>query len=229
MIMKKKLIIAIDGPSGAGKSTLSRLLAKKLGYTNLNTGAMYRVVALAISRSGVPIEDSKAIEALCHEIHIHFKHDEKGETVWLGDENVTELIRSPEMSSLTSKISADEVVRRAMLDIQRELAAAGNVVLEGRDIGSVVFPEAQVKFYLSASAHSRGTRRFKEMRGQGLDVSLEQIIAAVDERDAADSGREHAPLTQAVDAVAIDSTDMTIAQVLERMLDVVRTKTGCVI
>lgn len=216
-----KLIIAIDGPSGAGKSTLSKLLAKRLNYTNINTGAMFRAVALAISRAGIALEDNAAIEQLCQRLHIYFKDDSGVETVWLGDENVSQLIHGSKISLLTSKVSALPVVRKAMLDLQREMAAHGGVVLEGRDIGSVVFPDAQVKFFLCASAQSRGLRRHEEMIRRGETSDLAQTIAEVQQRDEADTNREHAPLKKAADAVVIDSTTMSIEQVLDQMLLVI--------
>lgn len=216
-----RLIIAIDGPSGAGKSTLSKLLAKQLGYTNINTGAMFRTVALAIDRAGIALDDDLAIEQLCHELHIYFKNENGVETVWLGDEDVSQLIHGSKISMLTSKVSALPVVRKAMLDLQREMAAHGGVVLEGRDIGSVVFPDAQVKFFLCASAQARGLRRHEELVRRGEPSDLAQTIAEVQQRDEADSNREHAPLKQAEDAVAIDSTSMSIEQVLEQMLQIV--------
>jgi len=217
----EKFIIAIDGPSGAGKSTLSRLLAERLSYTNINTGAMFRTVALAIDRAGLSLDDNEAIEKLCHQLHIHFKNDGGQETVWLGDEDVSELIRGSEMSMLTSQISALPVVRKSLLDLQREMAEHGGVVLEGRDIGSVVFPDAQVKFFLCASDEARGLRRHEELLSNGFDSDLEQTIAEVRQRDDADSSREHAPLVRAEDAITIDSTNMNIEQVLEKMISVV--------
>ncbi len=215
------LIIAIDGPSGAGKSTLSKLLAKRLSYTNINTGAMFRTVALAIDRAGIELSDDAAIEQLCQQLHIYFKKDAEGETVWLGNENVSQLIHGSKISMLTSRVSALPVVRKAMLDLQREMAAHGGVVLEGRDIGSVVFPDAQVKFFLCASAPARGLRRHEELIHRGEYSDLAQTVAEVQQRDEADYNREHAPLKQAADAVAIDSTSMSIDQVLEQMLLVV--------
>ncbi|MDY0190377.1 MAG: (d)CMP kinase [Desulfuromonas sp.] len=215
------LIVAIDGPSGAGKSTLSKLLAQRLGYTNINTGAMFRAVALAIKRSGISLDDHLAIEQLCNQLHIHFKNDAGVETVWLGDEDVSRLIRGSKISMLTSEISALPVVRKSMLELQRKMAAHGGVVLEGRDIGSVVFPDAQVKFFLCASAQARGLRRHEELIGRGELSDLEQTIAEVQQRDAADSSRKLAPLIQAADAIPIDSTSMSIEQVLEQMLQVI--------
>lgn len=217
-----ELIIAIDGPSGAGKSTLSKLLAQRLGYLNIDTGAMYRAVALAAHRRGVDPADEVTLEELCRQIAIDFVRTPEGERVLLDGEDVSAAIRTPENSLLTSRISAVAAVRRDMVRRQRGLGEKGGVVLEGRDIGTVVFPQAQVKFFLSASAEERGRRRYEELRAKGLQVDLAQTIAEVEARDAADSAREHAPLIQATDAVVIDSTALSIEEVLERMVDIVQ-------
>ena len=217
--MSKKIIIAIDGPSGAGKSTLSRLLSERLNYINIDTGAMYRTVALAVDRAGIDLNDCCALDQLCQTLDIYFKRDDKIETVWLGDEDVSTLIRTPEMSLLTSRVSACQEVRAAMLTLQRQMGEGGGVVLEGRDIGSVVFPNAQVKFYLNASAQARGRRRYDELRQNGVEVDLYQTIDEVIQRDVADTNRENAPLVQADDAIVVDSTSMSIDQVLEFMLE----------
>lgn len=219
--MKRELIIAIDGPSGAGKSTLSRLLARSLKYVHLDTGAMYRAVALAARKRGTNPEDDEALGRLCEEIAIRFVRDGESEKVFLDDQDVSEAIRTPELSLLTSRISACPAVRQAMVRLQRDLGAGGGVVLEGRDIGTVVFPEAEVKFFLRATVQARGRRRFEELRAKGLEVDLEQTIAEVEARDRADSSRRHAPLEQAADAVPIDSTDLNIDQVLATMLAIV--------
>jgi cytidylate kinase len=219
--LRREFIIAIDGPSGAGKSTLSKLLAEALDYIHLDTGAMYRTVALAASRAGIEPSDGNALGRLCDSISIDFVRDAGGERVWLNDEDVTEAIRTPEVSLLTSRVSACPNVREAMVRRQREMAARGGVVLEGRDIGTVVFPGAEVKFFLLASARERGKRRYEELRAKGLDVDLEQTIAEVEARDEADSSRVHAPLEQAWDAISIDSTELSIEQVLAEMVGVV--------
>ena len=216
----KELIVAIDGPSGAGKSTLSKRLARELGYTNLDTGAMYRCVALASERAGIDAADEERLAALCENIDIRFQ----GERVLLNGEDVSELIRTPENSLRTSRVSACRAVREAMVKLQRELGRQGAVVLEGRDIGSAVFPEAQVKFFLSASAKERGRRRFEELRAKGVDVTLERTVAEVQERDAADSSREHAPLVQPADALPIDSTALGIEEVAQLMIRTVRNR-----
>lgn len=219
-----KPIIAIDGPSGAGKSTLSKLLAQQLGLVNIDTGAMYRCVALAAARRGIDPGDSPGLERLCRDLHIGFSRESVGERVLLNGEDVSDAIRTPEISLLTSRVAACPAVRRALVGLQQDLGREGGVVLEGRDIGTVVFPSADVKFFLSASAEERGRRRYEELQAKGENVDLQRTIAEVRARDAADSSREHAPLLQAPDAVVIDSTAQGISQVLAAMLSVVRTK-----
>ncbi len=157
------LIIAIDGPSGAGKSTITRLLSKRLGYLYIDTGAMYRAVALAVQRSGIAADDEGAVAALCREVEIAFVRTDGCCHVLLNGEDVSDFIRRPEISLLTSKISARKVVRDFLVEQQRELGKDGGVVLEGRDIGTVVFPDADLKFFLSASAEERGKRRYLEL------------------------------------------------------------------
>jgi cytidylate kinase len=213
----KKLIVAIDGPSGVGKSTLSKLLSLDLGYLNLDTGAMYRAVALASIRQGVDASDHQALKALCDEIFIEFARDDKEERVLLNGEDVSELIRTPEISLLTAAVAACPDVREAMVARQRVLGSDGGVVLEGRDIGTVVFPGADVKFFLKASAEVRGQRRFLELQAKGVEVDLARTISEVQARDIADTTRENSPLRQAEDAIVIDTTDMDITQVLNHM------------
>jgi cytidylate kinase len=222
--VKRELIIAIDGPSGAGKSTLSKLLAARLGYVNIDTGAMYRSVALAARRRGIDAADAEGLAGLCQSLRIEFVRHAGGERVLLDGEDVSAAIRTPEVSLLTSKVSACPAVREAMVRLQREMGEAGGVVLEGRDIGSVVFPRAEVKFFLVATARERGRRRYEELKAKGLDVDLEQTIAEVEARDAADTAREHAPLLQAPDAIAIDTTAMGIDEVLVEMVRIVEAR-----
>lgn len=217
----KKLIIAIDGPSGVGKSTLSKVLARDLGYLNLDTGAMYRAVALAACRGQIDASDHAALQRLCDELVIEFVRRDGAEQVLLNGEDVSAAIRTPQISLLTSAVAACPAVRVAMVNQQRVLGAGGGVVLEGRDIGTVVFPHADVKFFLKASAAVRGQRRFLELQAKGVDVDLARTIADVEARDAADSNRTTSPLRQAADAVVIDTTELTIPQVLERMFTVV--------
>lgn len=213
----KKLIVAIDGPSGVGKSTLSKLLALDLGYVNLDTGAMYRTVALAAMRQGIDANNHDALSLLCNDIEITFARDEAGERVLLDGEDVSSAIRTPEISLLTAAVAACPDVRHALVAMQRELGAEGGVVLEGRDIGTVVFPHADVKFFLKASAEVRGQRRFLELQAKGVNVDLARTIVEVQARDTADISRTTSPLVQAEDAVVIDTSEMDITQVLERM------------
>ena len=217
----KKLIIAIDGPSGVGKSTLSKVLSHEMGYLNLDTGAMYRTVALAASRLGIDANDYTALHQLCDDVVIEFARSKGEERVLLNGEDVSAQIRTPEISLLTAAVAACPDVRRAMVARQRELGAGGGVVLEGRDIGTVVFPQAEVKFFLKASSQVRGQRRFLELQSKGANVDLARTIAEVEARDTADTNRTTSPLMQAADAVAIDTTDLDISQVLERMFAVV--------
>ncbi|MCK4507400.1 MAG: (d)CMP kinase [Desulfuromonadales bacterium] len=217
----KQLTIAIDGPSGVGKSTLSKILSLDLGYLNLDTGAMYRSVALAATRRGIDATDHDALRQLCDEIVIEFDHKEGAERVLLNDEDVSVAIRTPEISLLTASVAACPDVRHAMVARQRELGAGGGVVLEGRDVGTVIFPDADVKFFLKASAEVRGRRRFLELQVKGVAVDLARTIAEVQARDTADTTRTMSPLVQAEDAVVIDTTDLDIPQVLKRMFAVV--------
>jgi CMP/dCMP kinase len=218
------LIIAIDGPSGAGKSTITKLLSDRLGYLHIDTGAMYRAVALAARRAGVAADDDRALADVCRDIDISFVRTNGCCQVMLNGEDVSAAIRTPEISLLTSAISARKVVRDVMACLQRSLGKEGGVVLEGRDIGTVVFPDADIKFYLSASAEERGRRRYLELKGRGEEVDLERTISAVAQRDEQDARREHAPLRRADDAIDIDSTGLTIDEVVALMEGVIKEK-----
>ncbi len=222
--MPKRLIIAIDGPSGVGKSTLSQKLAAELDYLNIDTGAMYRSVAVLVKEQQIDPQDGEQLEELCRDLTIHFERTADGERVFANNIDVTTAIRTPEISQLTPQVAAQPVVREALVRIQREMGQAGGVVLEGRDIGTVVFPYADIKFFLVASAEERGKRRYEELSQQGLEVDLEQTIADIEARDAADTSRALAPLKQADDAVVIDTTRLSIDGVLEEMLRIVRNK-----
>jgi cytidylate kinase len=218
------LVIAIDGPSGAGKSTVAHLLAERLGYLQIDTGAMYRAVAVLMQKAGIDPDDPVAVERLCSSVDIRLERQEGLQRVLANGQDLTALIRTPEMSLLTSRISALKPVREAMMQAQRRMGARGGVVLEGRDIGTVVFPDADLKFFLSASAEERGRRRYLELVAKGQQVSLADTIQAVAERDLQDSQRELAPLRMAADAIAIDSSGRTIDEVLDSMVSACRTK-----
>lgn len=210
-------IVAIDGPSGAGKSTISRMLARRLHFTHIDTGAMYRCVALAALRRGIDPANEADLDKLCRQLKIDFLRDDGRQRVILDGEDVSDAIRTPEVSLLTSRVSSLAAVREQMVSLQRQMGRDGGVVLEGRDIGSVVFPDAQLKFFLTASVEERGLRRYRELREQGHEVDLTRTVKEVTARDQADSSRQHSPLIQAYDAIVIDSTAMTIEQVVDEM------------
>jgi cytidylate kinase len=222
---RKGFIIAIDGPSGAGKSTIARLLADRMSYIYLDTGAMYRTVALMVKRSGVSINDENALSEVCGSVDISFERSQDGACrVFSNGEDVTRDIRTPEISLLTSHISAKKVVRDFLLQLQRQIGSGGGVVLEGRDIGTVVFPDADIKFFLTASAEERGKRRFLELQAKGESATLERTISEVVQRDMQDEQREHAPLRKAKDAIDIDTTSLSIEEVITIMEGIVREK-----
>ena len=211
------MVVAIDGPAGAGKSSITKLLARRLGYLHIDTGAMFRAVALMAQRAGIGCEEDAKLAELCRGLSITFQRDDGNCRVQVNGEDVSAAIRTEEVGLLTSCISARKPVRDALLDMQRVMGEAGGVVLEGRDIGTVVFPDAEVKFFLFASAEERGRRRYLELAARGEKVTLEETIAKVVSRDRQDEGREHAPLRQAADAVPVDSTALSIDEVLEFM------------
>jgi cytidylate kinase len=214
------ITIAIDGPSGAGKSTTARGLAGRLGYTYIDTGAMYRAVALKGIEAGVGVEDAEGTTGLAESSRITFERDSEGvQRVLLDGRDVTEAIRSPEATRLTSPVSAIPGVRRVLVAQQRSLGAGGGVVMEGRDIGTIVFPNAELKVFLTASDQERALRRWKELKAKGQDVSVEEVHAQLSERDARDSSRADSPLVAAPDAVMLVSDGLTLDQVISRIAD----------
>lgn len=218
------IIIAVDGPSGAGKSTIARLLAERLGYIQIDTGAMYRAAALLLTRACIDLCDLAAVERFCQNLDIRLEMVSGRQVVRGNGVDVTDQIRTPEMSLLTSRISTLKPVREALLKAQQQMGNRGGVVLEGRDIGTVVFPDAEMKFYLSASVEERARRRFEELVGKGETVTLADTIADVVRRDRQDSERDIAPLRQADDAILIDSSRLSIDEVLCTMDTMCRNK-----
>jgi cytidylate kinase len=210
-------VVTIDGPSGSGKTTVSKRLADRAGLVRLDTGAMYRACALAARRSGVPWGDARRLGELARNLDLSFRDASGKQGVFLGGEDISEAIRTPEMSMGASDVSAHPPVREALVAMQREMGRDGGVVLEGRDTGTVVFPDAEAKFFLDAAAAVRALRRYREL-GSGAGQSYEQVFRDVLRRDVQDSTRAHSPLKLAEGAVYIDSTVRTVEEVVEMML-----------
>jgi cytidylate kinase len=212
-------IVTIDGPSGAGKSTISQALAAKLGYAYLDTGAMYRAVGLAIERSGIDRDDPDALARLLVAIELQLRTDDGETRVILNGADVSALLRTPEMSMIASRVSAIPAVREKLTRLQREIGRQGGIVAEGRDMGTVVFPQAAWKFFLEATPEERARRRVLQLRESGKRVDEQDTLNQIVERDRADSSRALAPLKPAADALVVDSSEMTIEEVVSFMVD----------
>lgn len=220
---ERGVVIAIDGPAGAGKSTVSRRMADRLGYTLVDTGAMYRSVAYAAIERGLSLDDAAAMGELSRTLDLAFEGRPNGSVrVFVDGRDVSDAIRDPRISTASSRVSRHPAVRDALVEQQRRLGAAGGVVLEGRDIGTVVFPDAEVKVFLTASPEERARRRVAELVAKGHDVEYADTLAQILERDALDEGREVAPLKPAADALLLDSTDLGLDEVVERICAKVR-------
>jgi cytidylate kinase len=220
--MPKRIVVAIDGPAGAGKSTVAREVAKRLGYVLVDTGALYRGVALAARERSVSWNDGPALGALATGLRLEFSSGTDGlQRLLVDGRDRADEIRTPEISMGASDVSKHPEVRAALLGIQRGLGRNGGVVLEGRDIGTVVFPQAQTKVFLTASSTQRAARRVEELRARGIPADHEATLGEVQARDAQDQEREHAPLKPAADSTLIDTTELSIEQVVERILELV--------
>ena len=211
--------VAIDGPAGAGKSTIAKLVAKKMNFIYVDTGAMYRAIALYLIRNGIDKDDFEAISNHCKEAEVTLHYVDGQQNVMLNGENVNAYIRTQEVGNMASASSTNPQVRAQLFDLQKNLAAKNNVVMDGRDIGTNILPNAEVKIYLTASSRVRAQRRFKELSEKGIECNLEQIEKEIIERDERDMNREIAPLKRAEDAVFIDSSDMSIEQVAECIVE----------
>ena len=214
----KNLLITIDGPAGAGKTSVSRELADRLNYKYIDTGALYRGVALEARFAGVGQDDDTGLENLCSTLNLNFVKDERGLRLLSNNSDITDQIRTPEISMMASAVSARPVVRKYLLDLQRNLGREKGVVFEGRDMGTVVFPDADKKFYLDASQKVRSIRRYRELESKTFQI-LEDVEKEIGLRDENDRKREVAPMKPADDAVIIDSTDLSANDVVEMMLD----------
>ena len=228
---EKKNIITIDGPSGAGKSTISKLLAARLHYTYLDTGAMYRVVGLQVARSGLDLEAERGREKLVRllaDLEMTLAPGGEGQETraFLKDEDVSDVIRRPEMAMVASKVSAEPEVRKKLTEMQRAIGAKGAIVAEGRDMGTVVFPQARYKFFLDASPEERARRRQKQLLDQGCKVDFDEILIQIGKRDRDDSSRSLAPLKPAADAIVIDTSQVNIEEVVSFMLETINKKAG---
>ena len=214
--------VAIDGPAGAGKSTIAKLISKQMGYIYVDTGAMYRAMAVYFNQNNIDPADEAAINAAVDNVKITIEYKDGEQQVILNGENVTSLLRTEATGNMASKTSKYKAVRSKLVDLQRELAAAENVVMDGRDIGTVVFPHAQLKVFLTASVEERARRRFEELKVKGETVSLEDLKKRISERDRLDETRAISPLKKANDAVLIDSTQMSIQEVAETILSLAK-------
>lgn len=218
------IAVAIDGPAGAGKSTIARAAAAQLGFVYVDTGALYRTIGLAVCRRGIDGTDVPGILATLPEIQVGLTYQDGAQHVLLDGEDVSEAIRTPQISTYASQVSSVPEVRAYLLDLQRDLARRQSVIMDGRDIGTVILPDAKVKIFLTASPEKRAARRCAELREKGQDVTVEGILADMERRDALDASRAVAPLKQAEDAVLVDTSDLTLEQSIEAVLTVIRDK-----
>ena len=209
--------VAIDGPAGAGKSTIAKLVAKKKGYIYVDTGAMYRGLAIHFLKKKADPEDRQAVAEACRDAEVTIGYEDGVQQIYLNGENVTGMLRTEEVGNMASKTSAIPEVREKLLELQRSLAREKDVIMDGRDIGTNILPNADVKIYLTASVETRARRRYDELKEKGTDCSLDEIARDIRERDERDMTREIAPLKKAEDAILVDSSDMTIQQVVDEI------------
>lgn len=218
--------IAIDGPAGAGKSTIARNLSSKLGYIYVDTGALYRAVGVSAMRAGADTKDAQQVTAVLGNTHVSLRFVDGEQRVFLGEEDVSVAIRTPEASMAASNVSAIPSVREFLFDLQQNIAKENNCLMDGRDIGTVVLPDAQVKIFLTASAQVRAQRRYDELLAKGIKTEYNDVLEEMIQRDYQDSHRAIAPLKQADDAVLVDTSDMTLEQVIDTLEKIVKEKTG---
>lgn len=216
----KRFAIAVDGPAGSGKSTVAKMVARKLGIIYVDTGAMYRTVALHCIQENIPLEEEAAVVAALDGLNMRIQPDTEGQRIFLNEEDVTAKIRTAEIGKGASVVAAYQNVRERMVELQQEMAQEQSVIMDGRDIGTVVLPHAEVKIYLDADAGERARRRVGELEAKGETADFEEIKKMIIQRDYNDMHREHSPLKKAEDAISLDSTGMSIEEVLQAILDI---------
>lgn len=219
--MNRRISVAIDGPAGAGKSSISKVVAKKLGYLYIDTGAMYRGITWALLNAGISIDDVDAVEAALSKIQLELRVEETGLSVWVNGTDVSQDIRTQYVTSHVSQVAAQKAVRTKLVEMQRHMASAGGVILDGRDIGSVVLPNAELKIYLTASVETRGHRRWLELK-DSENISLEEVCRTVAERDAMDMNRTESPLVCVDDAVVVETDHLSIEETVQTLIDLIR-------
>lgn len=219
--MNRRISVAIDGPAGAGKSSISKVVAKKLGYLYIDTGAMYRGITWALLNAGVSIDDEDAVEAALSKIQLELRVEETGLSVWVNGTDISQDIRTQYVTSHVSQVAAQKAVRTKLVEMQRHMASAGGVILDGRDIGSVVLPNAELKVYLTASVETRGHRRWLELK-DSENISLEEVCRTVAERDAMDMNRKESPLVCVDDAVVVETDHLSIEETVQTLIDLIR-------
>lgn len=218
------MIVAIDGPAGTGKGTISKLISDRLNFLSIDTGAMYRAVTLNLIRNNTSLDDLDSVLEVLEKSNIELTIDENGQKTFLNGEDVSSLIRMPDVTSLVSPVSSIKEIREKLVDLQRKFATGKDIVMEGRDITTVVFPNADVKIYLTADQEERANRRYKEMVEKGMNVTFEEVYDSIKKRDHNDTTKEYGALKIAEDAIIIDSTNMTIEEVYERVKEIILSK-----
>lgn len=222
----KTFQIAIDGPAGAGKSTIAKAAAKRLGFVYIDTGAMYRAIGLFALRAGANTKQAQEVVPLLEDIQISIAHTEEGQQIYLNGENVSEEIRKPAVSVAASDVAVIPEVRLKLVELQRQLAKKDNVIMDGRDIGTYVLPDAEIKIFLTASVDARAKRRLVELKEKGISTNFEEVKRDMEYRDKNDAGRDFAPLRAAEDSVLLDSTDLTLEETIAEVLKLIEVKRG---
>lgn len=216
--------IAIDGPAGAGKSTISKFIAAEMGYLYIDTGAMYRAIGYKAIKENIDLDDNKKVEAMAQESDIELKITDHGQSIFLDGKDVTPFIRTPEVSMAASKVSAIGAVRKTLVDLQRKIAGSNNVIMDGRDIGTVVLPDAEIKIFLTASAEDRAMRRYLELKEKGVDVNYQEVLEDMETRDYNDSHRAESPLKAADDATVIDTSGQTLGESVQTIVEFIKSR-----